>query len=579
MKKTLLLLSILINCITLRAVDVTEINFPDAKNLEKEWLSSVFGIDVGDEFSTSAIDQGLERLYSSGFFIETPTAETTTNEGDIVINVRFNEFPILESIVLKGINWLDPLDVLNAITVKEGFILNRNELMESYTIIRSKYAEKGFPWIFNESETLDLENKTLIINFVEPIFNDVIFEGLVETNENALKRFLWMEKGDPITYETIQLEIKDLYATKLFSAIPEVRINPPKDDSQLPYFDIVYSLKEADKTGNLLFGAFYGDQSGLGGYVSYREENFRGNAVSLGTMLSYGERGSSYDVSYSDDSYKDTRLSLTSRVFDTNRSIIFYEENTDPNYNFASSGGEFSFGKRIDRMRKLSFKLHSSENDYSLDSGDDICTSNGVSGPDCDDLLAEKGILAGELNSITIGYKKDTRFNPFDPTQDGIYWDLSLEHGFASEDFSYTKYSYDIRKYKQLKNPEFLLAGRYKIGMIEGDSPSTRRFWTGGTSSVRGYDLGESKGNYQSLMNLELRWHPEDTPWSAVAFADYGSSSNDSESLSFENALTSYGLGIRFSIGFFGIAPVRFDLAFSPDLDDTKFHFSIGQMF
>ena len=577
MKKILLLALLCINCTILKGVDVTEINFPDERNLELDWLSSVFGVNVGDEFSTAAIDQGLERLYSSGFFVEIPTAETIASEGNIVINIRFNEFPILESIVLKGINWLDPLEVLNAITVKEGFVLNKNQLIESYTIIKSKYAEKGYPWIFNESETLDWNNKTLTINFIEPIFNDVIFEGLAETNEDALRRFLWMEKGDPITYEAIQLEIKDLYATKLFSSIPEVRIDPPENDDQLPYFDIVYSLDEAEKTANLLFGAFYGDQSGLGGYISYREDNFKGNAVSLGTMVSYGERGSSYDVSYSDDSYKDTRLSLSSRVFDTDRTIIFYEEPTDPSYSFASKGGEISLGKRLDRMRRLNFQLHSSENNYEPEDPNNIVCDPSV--PGCDGDLAEKGILAGSLNSITLGYIKDTRFNPFDPTEDSTYWNLSLEHGFDSVDFSYTKYSYDLRKYKQLKNPEFLLAGRYKIGIIEGDSPSTRRFWTGGTSSVRGYDLGENKGNYQSLMNLELRWHPEDTPWSAVLFADHGSSSNDSGSLSFENALTSYGLGVRFSIGFFGIAPVRFDLAFSPDLDDTKFHFSVGHMF
>ena len=579
MKKTFLLLLLLLGAQSLKAVDVVEVNFPDSKNLETEWLGNIFGINPGDTFSTVSIEQGLERLYSSGFFVEKPTSETITNDGNVIINIRFKEFPIIESIVLEGIEWIDPLMVLNSITVKEGFILNTNELMESYRIIKAKYAESGYPWIFNESESLNWESKTLTIKFIEPLFGDVVFEGLMNTNPDALKRFLWMEKGDPITYSAIQLELKDLYGTKLFSSVPEVRIQLPEKDENLPYFDIVYSLTEAEKTANLLFGAFYGDTSGLGGYISYREDNFRGNAVSLGTTLSYGDRGSSYDVSYKDDSYKDTRLSLSSRIFDTDRNIIFYEEPTDPNYNFASKGGEISLGKRVDRMTRLDFTLHSSENDYALDSGDDICTSNPT--VDCGDLLAEKGILRGDLNSISLGYTKDTRFNPFDPTDDATYYSFSIEHGFDSseESFGFTKYSYDLRKYKQLKNPEFLLAGRYKVGKIDGDAPSTRRFWTGGSSSLRGYDLGEQKGNYQSLLNLELRWHKEDTPWSAALFADYGSSSNESSALSFENAMMSYGVGVRFSIGFFGIAPVRFDLAFSPDLDDTKFHFSVGHMF
>ena len=580
MKKTFLLLLLLLGVQSLKAVDVIEVNFPDSKNLETDWLENIFGINPGDTFSTVSIEQGLERLYSSGFFVEKPTSETSITDGNVIINVKFKEFPIIESIVLEGIEWIDPLTVLNSITVKEGFMLNTNELMESYRIIKARYAENGYPWIFNESESLNWESKTLTIKFIEPLFGDVIFEGLMNTNPNALKRFLWMEKGDPITYSAIQLELKDLYATKLFSSVPEVRIQLPEKNENLPYFDIVYSLTEAEKTANLLFGAFYGDTSGLGGYISYREDNFRGNAVSLGTTLSYGDRGSSYDISYKDDSYKDTRLSLSSRIFDTDRNIIFYEEANDPNYNFASKGGEISLGKRVDRMTRLDFTLHSSENSYDPEDPNNLVCDPAID-PGCDDILAEKGILEGDLNSISLGYTKDTRFNPFDPTDDATYYKFSIEHGFDSseESFGFTKYSYDLRKYKQLSNPEFLLAGRYKVGKIDGDAPSTRRFWTGGSSSLRGYDLGEQKGNYQSLLNLELRWHKEDTPWSAALFADYGSSSNESSALSFENAMMSYGIGVRFSIGFFGIAPVRFDLAFSPDLDDTKFHFSVGHMF
>ena len=115
-------------------------------------------------------------------------------------------------------------------------MLNTNELMESYRIIKAKYAENGYPWIFNESESLNWESKTLTIKFIEPLFGNVIFEGLMNTNSDALKRFLWMEKGDPITYSAIQLELKDLYGTKLFSSVPEVRIQLPEKDENLPYF-------------------------------------------------------------------------------------------------------------------------------------------------------------------------------------------------------------------------------------------------------------------------------------------------------------------------------------------------------
>ena len=118
MKKTFLLLLLLLGVQSLKAVDVVEVNFPDSKNLEIDWLENMFGINPGDTFSTVSIEQGLERLYTSGFFVEKPTSETTTNDGNVIINIRFKEFPIIESIVLEGIEWIDPLMVLNSITMR-----------------------------------------------------------------------------------------------------------------------------------------------------------------------------------------------------------------------------------------------------------------------------------------------------------------------------------------------------------------------------------------------------------------------------------------------------------------------------
>ena len=63
MKKTFLLLLLLLGVQSLKAVDVVEVNFPDSKNLETEWLGNIFGINPGDTFSTVSIEQGLERLY------------------------------------------------------------------------------------------------------------------------------------------------------------------------------------------------------------------------------------------------------------------------------------------------------------------------------------------------------------------------------------------------------------------------------------------------------------------------------------------------------------------------------------
>ncbi|MBU1024152.1 BamA/TamA family outer membrane protein, partial [bacterium] len=80
------------------------------------------------------------------------------------------------------------------------------------------------------------------------------------------------------------------------------------------------------------------------------------------------------------------------------------------------------------------------------------------------------------------------------------------------------------------------------------------------------------------LMNAELRF-PIITNLSGAAFVDSGTAAPLSGELDFGNLVTSIGLGIRYRIPFFGIAPLRLDYGWDIDAGTGRISFGFGQLF
>ena len=112
--------------------------------------------------------------------------------------------------------------------------------------------------------------------------------------------------------------------------------------------------------------------------------------------------------------------------------------------------------------------------------------------------------------------------------------------------------------------------------------PPSQRFFTGGDTSVRGYEyqsLGptDSAGNvvggkYLLVGSIEYE-HPIVNRWSAAVFADAGNAFSDTDSN--EGFKVGIGFGVRWTSP---IGPVRLDLAFPLDDDDDDFriHLRLG---
>lgn len=553
----------------LASISVVEVAFPDRVNLEEEFLAQTFGVVAGDPFSSAAVDQGLERLHDSGFFRALPTAETEILGADVRLVVRFEEFPILESVVLGGVTWLDPAVLLDALPIRSGKMLNVKDVAESWVVLRAAYAAAGYPWIMPAEERLATDTNTLHLGVYEPVLGRVLFRGLTRTDPEALARFLYMEPGDPVSERAVRLDTRDLYGTGVLALMPDVR-PVPSEESDLPVVDLEYVMEEA-QTGRLLFGVGYGELSGVSGSVSYQERNFLGKVLTIGAGVSIGESGSTYDLSYGNPSFGEHHMSWGARVFRSRGLIRVYPDGGGETSDFTSraTGGQIDFGRPLDRFHRLDLRLFASDQSFTQSDGPVLTPTE----------VEEARLVDGNLRTARLAYTRDTRLDRFNPDQ-GIYSRLSTEAGleFLNGDFGYTKNELDLRAYHRV-SPSLIAAARVKGGLIDGDAPATALFWSGGSRTVRGYEAGERRGDYSSQANAELRWSAADQPWGLVLFGDAGTAGDTDEHLLFENAMTSVGLGVRIQLPFFGIAPVRLDVAYNLDSQETQIHFDIGHMF
>ncbi|WP_316015071.1 autotransporter assembly complex family protein [Roseobacter sp. HKCCA0434] len=139
---------------------------------------------------------------------------------------------------------------------------------------------------------------------------------------------------------------------------------------------------------------------------------------------------------------------------------------------------------------------------------------------------------------------------------------------------------------------EFVLATRGRVGSILAedvfDVPVTRRLFSGGGGSVRGFAnrslgpedaSGDARGGLSVFeIGTELRY-PIRGNIGGVAFVEAGQVS-DSVTPEFDDLRLSFGAGVRY---YSPIGPVRADLAFPVDPDDNEdvfqFYLAIGQAF
>jgi len=197
---------------------------------------------------------------------------------------------------------------------------------------------------------------------------------------------------------------------------------------------------------------------------------------------------------------------------------------------------------------------------------------------------------------LLVGAARNTVDNPIDP-QKGSFVSLAGDYApeFLGSNLQFGRAVTEGKYYQGLGLKNVLLAGRVKFGIIEPTERTTeipiyRRFFSGGSNSVRGYRLdylgprnisGDPIGGNAVLEgNLELRF-PLYKNFRAAAFLDFGNVFLKVKDIDVGQLKYGSGFGLRYQTP---IGPLGVDLAFplnpiNPHKDKYQIYFTIGQAF
>ena len=466
-------------------------------------------------------------------------------------------------------------EIIKSIGLKRGYRFRDEGLEDCEEIIRNIFRNKGYAYCKVDHEIkLNMRQRSVGVTFKVALgpechFGETSVIGNNYIAEKHILKELRYKQGETYNKALLVKTRKDLNNLDVFQM---VSVLPQKNDS-LPdrAIPITIFVSEVPRTKTRI-GLGYGT-----------EDKFR-------AFLNFQARGIFHGIRRLDLNLKHSALEpyhaslqwIQPRLFG-NRSDIsvnpFFKRNTEPGYDIRMYGVNVPLSYRFNGFANSSFMFY--KQNVKLNVGD---VSSELSNRESDKYLYSKSgfTISGNYNNSS------PRFSP----RNGINLAAAYKlNGYLfGGDFNYSRVVVDFRTYLDLGKPALALrakAGGINSSDAEGYIPVEDRFYTGGSSSVRGWnraelgpkrDDGTPSGGKSILEgNIELRY-PILKNFSLVAFVDAGNVWKGPFNYSFNELAYATGGGIRFDTP---IGPIRFDVGI-PVWNNKKspqFFISVGQAF
>lgn len=569
---------------------ITEIIVNGNKVVGKDAILTAMSTKVGQPYVQENLNKDKETILGMGFFKAVDVRPSLIEGNNWRVYVDVTEFDVVKEIRIVGNTVFSTEDIMKVVSIKTDQPFNLRDQKPTGDGIAKLYRDKGYFALVEQLEPLDDSPSTVSIVIREMTINQITITGNNRTQDRVLQRLIKSKPGQVFNEDKWIQDLQKLFSTQWFE-----KINPTDSTAAEGYgINLGVDLKEA-RTGNIVFGATVDPRNGLGGQIRLIDTNFRGTGQTIGINGSQavnGGGGTSLDLEYANP-YSDSR--------DTAINVNVYSHIL---YRFLSSS--FTTGSDGERYTERRTGLSVG---FSRPVGERTNASVGFKfeGIKTTDLnLSDPGSYVrqdGTLFSLQAGILRNRRDLDLDPAQ-GDWMSLSVEPGFANIDKiggaiagdlsalgrqTFVKSQIEWRGYwspqgprtvKELDAPRRVIAVRMKYGAISGKVPFYEQFFSGGGSTVRGYQDDRFWGRQTALLSAEYR-HPLQKSFNIIGFVDYGGAwggfgtvNNFDQSSKFKLHL-GYGVGFSFKTP---LGPIRLDFGFGEN-GKSRTHFQIGTSF
>jgi outer membrane protein insertion porin family len=500
---------------------------------------------------------------------------------------------VIEDIRIEGRTAFSEEELRALMRSKPGQFVRRPDLDADVAAIRSLYGEYGYIYVVvRDSVIFSAEPGLVRVTFQieegeQYRVGRIVVRGNTRTKDKVVRRELDMYPPDDLWNLKAAQEAEDqLRDSRLFDS---ARVYPVGDEPGVR--DVIIDVKEAEKTGDFLFGAGITSNSGVIGslvldlrnfdlfdvprdldeLVSFR--SFFGGGQRLRLELQPGTELSQVRVDFNEPYFLDRPVSFSVGGWLWERGRDGYDEQR--------TGGTVSFGKRFIRgplvgwYGRVSFRAEV----VTIDDPDLFVAR------DIRDVEGDNFITTAEISLV-----RDRTDNRLVPTK-GDRLRFSYEQaGALGGDFSFAKlmvgYTWHKTVARDLLDRPSVLSLRGDVGQIIGDAPVFERFYAGGMGTLRGFahrgvgpyegiDETNVGGDFLLLLGANYTFPLVGEVFRGVLFVDTGMVDSGFRA--------SVGAGIRLTLNIFGPVPLEFNLGFpvlkESDDETQVFSFSIGTTF
>jgi len=494
------------------------------KTYDREKLSEDLEVGVrglyrdNGYFKVSVGEPILENINTEGFRMGVPLVAGRSHGKAVNITIPIEEGERYHMGTLKIVS-ADPdkalslkVDALKgAFPLKQGDIFSTEKVRKALETYGKIYGEYGFIDFTPEPDTeIDEEKKiiNLTLKFDEQkqyFVRRIDFSGNTTTRDKVIRRELMIDEGQLFNKRLWELSVLRLNQLDYFDKIEADKAAEIKRNTKEGTVDINLKLKEKGKQSIGLQGGV----SGLAGSfigLTYQTNNFLGLGETLTFSAQFGDLSRSFLFGFTEPYLFDRPISSGFTVFSSRykfdqarQTALLTGQSVSINPQFIQNYNQDSTGFTVFAsypVRKLSFTR------IALNYG--LTRTNITAFNDASKLLftqlqfrsiAGPSALNGIVSStITPTITYNTVNNPMNPTGGkSYYYSLAFSGGPLGGNVKSITNVFDWKYYHPVNKRRNVLAfhasGAFITGYGGGEPPPYSRFYMGGESDIRGYDI------------------------------------------------------------------------------------------
>ena len=568
-------------------VDLFEIGEPDL------YLLNFF--TEKDHFSSTKFDAGIEKLKNKYFNIgfldfKILSKDVKYNEEDDSLNIlisidegtqyKVGNINFIGNLSKKERNYLRSL-----VKINDGEFLNRKDLFKGIKSISDFYQNRGYAFTtissdIKRTETISsLDIDIQIDNNIKAYIDRIEIYGNTRTQDNVIRRKFTILEGQIYSKQQIENSINQLKALGYFS---DVNYKVERKSATSDKVQLTINVTET-KTGEISIGMSHSNATGASLNAGITQENILGTGNTFNANFSNSDAVKETSFYFKNPYFNNKGHSISYGIFDKQIDAANLDAS---DYSISELGFIFGYGFPLSES-SLIF------GETKLSSSDLTCGSNLKN-------IYEIQQCSKTSNTDTIlslSYKNNTLNDFYFPT-DGNQTLLSSSISLPFSDNKYFQIESIFKKYSPIlteKTFKFSTRLKFASGYGNDNLPFYKRYYEGGSSSVRGFDFnslgtkysdGKPKGGEVSLVSSvgvasNLDFIGIDNPnMRGILFTDAGTVSEKFSDFSISDIRSS--VGVQFS-WLTPIGPLGFNFA-TPIIkktnDSTKtFSFELGSKF